>query len=55
MLRSLAPDQFIMQQTSREKNNKMEPLLIVIFAKSNIDFNVVLYSILHLKPQVTDH
>ena len=32
----------------------MEPLLIAIFAKSNIDFNVVLYSILHLKPKATD-
>ena len=38
-----------------KKHDKMEPLLIAIFVKSNIDFNVVLYSVLHLKPQVTDH
>ena len=37
-----------------KKHDKMEPLLIATFAKTNI-FNVVLYSILHLKPQVTDH
>ena len=32
-----------------KKHDKMEPLLIAIFVKSNIDFNVVLYSVLHLK------
>ena len=38
----------------KKKHDKMEPWLIAIFAKSNIDFNVVLYSILHLKPKATD-
>ena len=38
-----------------KKHDKMGPLLIRTFAKSIVHFNVVLYSIHHLKPQVTDH
>jgi len=53
MLRSLPPDQLIMQLTSREKTQD-EALVDSEFCKTNIRFNVV-YSILHLKPQVTDH
>ena len=54
MLRSLPPDQLIMQLTSREKTWQDEALVDSEFCESHVRFNVV-YSILHLKPQITDH
>ena len=38
-----------------KKHDKMGLLLIRTFAKSNVHFSVVLFLILRLKPQVTDH